>query len=63
MLNARRNVDAATVVTHGAGWSSVLAPGPLLPAELATNTPAFEAPRKAFATGSSGLDSELPPIE
>ena len=24
---ARRNVAAATVVTHGAGWSSVLAPG------------------------------------
>src|SRR5215211_2581647 len=34
--NARRTVEAATVVTHGDGWSKVLAPGPLLPAELAT---------------------------
>src|SRR5690349_24631132 len=50
--NARRNVAAATVVTHGAGWSRVLAPGPLLPAELATNTPALEAARKAWATES-----------
>ncbi len=33
---ARRKVAAATVVTQGAGWSSVLTPGPLLPAELAT---------------------------
>ena len=33
---ARRKVDAATVVTHGAGWSSVLSPGPELPAEFAT---------------------------
>ncbi len=61
--NARRNVDAATVVTHGAGWSSVLAPGPLLPAELATKTPAFDAPRKAWATESSTDDSLEPPIE
>jgi hypothetical protein len=41
----------------------VLAPGPLLPAELATKMPAFDAPRKAWATGSSTPDSELPPIE
>jgi hypothetical protein len=60
---ARRNVAAATVVTHGAGWSSVLAPGPLLPAELATNTPALEAARKAWATESSTDDSEEPPME
>src|SRR4051794_6760498 len=61
--NARRKVAAATVVTHGAGWSSVLAPGPLLPAELATNTPALAAPRNAIDTGSRTLDSDVPPIE
>src|SRR5262245_172705 len=43
--NARRNVAAATVVTHGAGWSNVLAPGPLLPAEFAT---------KIFVANSAG---------
>src|SRR5215208_743856 len=60
---ARRCVAAATVVTHGAGWSSVLAPGPLLPAEFATNTPALDAARNAWATGSRTSDSDVPPIE
>ena len=37
---ARCWVDAATVVTHGPWWSVVPAPGPLLPADAATKTPA-----------------------
>ena len=60
---ARRNVAAATVVTHGAGWSRVLAPGPLLPAEFATKTPALDAARNAIATESRTEDSDEPPIE
>ncbi len=39
--NARRCVLAATVVTHGLRWSVVLAPGPALPADAATKTPAL----------------------
>ena len=48
-MNARASVLAPTVVSHGteAGEPTVPAPGPLLPAELATKTPASEAPRKA----------------
>ena len=34
-------VLAATVVTHGPRWSVVSAPGPELPAEAATKTPAL----------------------
>src|SRR6478736_5513105 len=46
-MKARASVLAPTVVTHGtdAGEPTVPAPGPLLPAELATNTPASDAPR------------------
>src|SRR5688500_1844550 len=40
-VNARFWVDAATVVTHGERWSVVAAPGPELPAEAATTTPAL----------------------
>ena len=52
-------VDAATVVTHGLRWSVVFAPGPELPAEAATKTPAAYASRKASSTGS--LYGSLPP--
>ena len=37
---ARVWVEAATVVTQGARWLAVPAPGPSLPAEVETNTPA-----------------------
>jgi hypothetical protein len=33
-------VDAATVSTHGPLWLTVAAPGPSLPAEAETSTPA-----------------------
>src|SRR4051794_14114598 len=48
--NVRAGLSAATEVSHGTvvGVPTVLAPGPLLPAELATNTPASEAPRNAY---------------
>ena len=39
--NSRVCVDAATVVTQGPRWSVVPAPGPELPAEAATKTPAL----------------------
>jgi hypothetical protein len=51
-MNSRRWVDAATVVTHGARWLAVDAPGPLFPADAATNTPAAYASRNASSTGS-----------
>ncbi len=38
--NSRVCVDAATVVVHGDRWLAVPAPGPSLPADAATNTPA-----------------------
>ena len=38
--NARRWVEAPTVVTHGERCSAVEAPGPELPADAATKTPA-----------------------
>ena len=38
--NSRVWVDAPTVVTHGARWLAVPAPGPSLPADAETNTPA-----------------------
>ena len=50
--NSRVCVDAATVMTHGERCSAVPAPGPLLPAEAATNTPAAYASRNASSTGS-----------
>ena len=46
-------VLAATVVTHGATWSRVEAPGPLLPADAETKTPAAAADRKASSIGST----------
>src|SRR5688572_5358395 len=60
--NALLWVEAATVVTHGDRWSAVLAPGPALPAEAATNTPAWYASRNASSTGSPN-GSEPPEIE
>ena len=43
---------AATVVTQGAPWLTVLAVGPELPAEAATKIPAEAADRNAMETGS-----------
>src|SRR5262245_41722783 len=40
VANSRVCVDAPTVVVHGPRWSAVPAPGPELPAEADTNTPA-----------------------
>src|SRR3954471_10148498 len=52
-LNWRASVEAATVVSHGteAGEPTVPTPGPSLPAELATKTPASLAPRNAISSG------------
>ena len=47
------DVEAATVVSHGLLWATVDAVGPLLPAEVATKTPAAAAPRKAYSTAST----------
>jgi hypothetical protein len=44
-------LEAATVVSHGLTWATAT-PGPLLPADAATNTPAVAARRKACSTGS-----------
>ena len=38
--NSRVWVEAATVIIHGDRWLAVPAPGPSLPAEVETNTPA-----------------------
>jgi len=40
VANSRVCVDAATVVTHGDRWFAVRAPGPSLPADAETKTPA-----------------------
>src|SRR3954452_19313029 len=63
-VKARASVLAATVVSHGtdAGEPTVPAPGPELPAELATNTPASEAPKKAISSGPMTYDV-VPPTE
>src|SRR5439155_18995566 len=60
----RAAFSAPTDVSHGTvvGVPTVPASGPSLPAELATNTPASEAPRKANSTGSMTFDV-VPPIE
>ena len=58
LLASRLCVPAATVVIHGLGWATVLAVGPLLPAEAATNTPASAAYRNAISTGSRKLVTE-----
>ncbi len=50
--NSRFCVEAATVVTHGDRWSLVDAPGPALPAEAATKTPAAYASRNASSVRS-----------
>ncbi len=56
-------VLAATVVIHGtlAGPPMVLKPLPLLPADVATNTPASAANRKARSSGP--VRPAPPPIE
>jgi hypothetical protein len=53
---------AATVVSHGteAGEPTVPAPGPSLPAELATKTPASAALRKAIESSPITVDVGLP---
>ena len=43
---------AAVEVTHGLGCATVEAPGPSLPADVATKTPASAANRNATSTGS-----------
>src|SRR3954453_14904093 len=60
----RAALSAATDVTHGAavGVPRVPGPGPSLPAELATKTPASDAPRKEISTGSMSV-GVLAPIE
>src|SRR5262245_27323508 len=50
--NWRSWVDAAVLATHGERWLAVPAPGPSLPADVATNTPAAYASRNASSTGS-----------
>ena len=50
---------AATVVSHGELCATVLAPGPLLPADAATKTPASAANMKLISTGS--LTSSVAP--
>src|SRR5688572_13852155 len=47
-------VPAATVVTHGPGCATAES-NPALPADVATNTPASAANRKATSTGSRKL--------
>ena len=56
-------VLAPTLVSHGteAGLPVVAAPGPLLPFDVATNTPASAAKRKAMSSGP--IANELLPIE
>ena len=48
----RSCVSAATVVIHGLGCATVDAPGPLLPAEAETKTPASAALRNAISAPS-----------
>src|SRR5215217_8320469 len=43
--NERFWVLAAVAISHGPPWSVVLGPGPALPAEVATKTPAWRANR------------------
>src|SRR5256885_2443462 len=63
--NVRAGASAPTEVSQGAvvGVATVPASGPELPAALATNTPASDAPRKASCTGSATLVFAAPPIE
>src|SRR5699024_6904874 len=60
--NARLVLDAPDAAIHGPVWAAVDAPGPELPADAATNTPALVASRKARSTGSCQGLSE-PEIE
>ena len=53
---------AATVVSHGAPWLTVLGVGPEFPADAATKIPAEAAERKARETGSVVVEV-LPEIE
>src|SRR3954451_17200346 len=61
-VKARCSVSAPTVGSHGteAGEPTVPTPGPALPAELATNTPASDAPRKASDSAVSTVEVSLP---
>ena len=60
-VNARSNVEAATVVVQGLAWSRVDAPGPELPADEFTVMPAAKASRNASSVASYG--SPLPEME
>lgn len=52
-VSSLEKVSAATVVSHGEEWLTVLAVGPELPPEAATKMPASAAARNARATGST----------
>lgn len=58
----RARLEAATEVSHGTplGDPTVPGAGPALPAELATNTPASEAPRNATSTAPMTCESAAP---
>ena len=62
LLLARSRVPAATDISHGVLCATVDAPGPSLPAEVDTNTPAWAAPKNAASTASTEL-VRLPEIE
>src|SRR4051794_33448555 len=61
-VNARLTVEAATEVVHGTleGEPTVPAPGPELPAEFATNTPALAALSSASSCGPNTAAVSLP---
>ena len=50
--NARSEVEAPTVVTHGPAWLAVPPVGPSFPADAFTLIPASYASRNASSTGS-----------
>jgi hypothetical protein len=56
-------VVAATVVYQGDAWSRVDAPGPELPAEAETKTPAAAAPRNATSVAATTDVAAPPPME
>ena len=59
---ARSSVPAATDISHGVLCATVEAPGPSLPAEVETKTPAWAAPKNASSTASTEL-LRLPEME
>lgn len=65
LANFRSCVPAPMLMTQGlfAGEPTVSGRGPLLPAEVATNTPASRAPRNASESSSFHGSLGPPPIE